>query len=70
MTMNLEEYSRHDALGLAQLVQKRKVSPRELAQTALKAIEAVNPKLKAVIEVYDDRIAGLTASAPPGQKSF
>lgn len=59
--MNLEEYSRYDALGLAQLVQKRKVSPRELAQTALKAIEAVNPKLKAVIEIYDDRIAKLDA---------
>jgi amidase len=57
--MNLEEYARYDALGLAEFVKRREVSPRELAETALKAIEAVNPKLHAVIEIYDDRIAGL-----------
>jgi len=57
--MNLEDYADYDALGLAQLVERREVSPRELAQTALNAIEAVNPKLHAVIEIYADRIADL-----------
>ena len=46
--MKLEEYAGYDALGLARLVERREVSPRDLAETALKAIEAVNPKLHAV----------------------
>ncbi len=59
--MNLQEYAGYDALGLTRLVERREVSPRELAETALEAIEAVNPKLHAVIEIYADRIAGLDA---------
>src|SRR5579871_322313 len=61
--MNLGEYASYDALGLARLVERREVSPRELAATALQAIEAVNPKLNAVIEIYDDRIAALDAKS-------
>jgi amidase len=57
--MKLDEYAGYDALGLARLVERREVSPRDLAETALKAIEAVNPKLHAVIEIYADQIAGL-----------
>ena len=41
--MNLSEYATYDGLGLAELVAKRQVSPKELAETALKAIEAANP---------------------------
>ena len=59
--MKLEEYAGYDALGLARLVERREVSPRDLAETALKAIEALNPKLHAVIETYPDRIGGLEA---------
>src|SRR5258708_33031836 len=58
-TMKLEEYAEYDALGLARLVERREVSPRDLAETALKAIEAVNPKLHAVVEIYPDRIGAL-----------
>jgi amidase len=60
--MTLAEYAAKDALGLAELVQRREVSPRELAETALAAIAAVNPAINAVIEVYDDRIAPLDAA--------
>ena len=52
--MNLAEYSSHDALGLARLVERREVSPRELAETALKAIEALNPKLQ-VLDLLIER---------------
>ena len=41
--MNLTEYAQYDGLGLAELVAKKQVSPKELAQTAAKAIEAANP---------------------------
>ena len=47
--MNLAEYAAQDATGLARLVERREVSPRELAGCALKAIETVNPEIGAVM---------------------
>ena len=57
--MNLSEYARYDALGLAELVAKKEVSPTELAQTAAAAIDATNSTVNAVVETYPDRIDGL-----------
>ena len=57
--MNLTEYAGYDGLGLAELVRKRAISPRELAALAARAIEAVNGELGAVVETYPDRITGL-----------
>ena len=57
--MTLSEYARHDAVGLAELVATRQVTPKELAQTAAKAIAAVNPAVNAVVETYPDRIDDL-----------
>ena len=57
--MNLSEYAGYDALGLAELVANRQVSARELAQTALAAKEKVDPAVRAVVELYVDRIDGL-----------
>ena len=57
--MNIAEYAAQDGLGLAELVRMKQASPRELAQAAARAIEAVNPQVNAVVETYDDRIAGL-----------
>jgi amidase len=51
--MHLSEYATFDGLGLAELVQRREVTPEELVRTALSAIEAVNPALNAVIQVLD-----------------
>jgi amidase len=61
--MNLTEYAKHDGLGLAELVAKKQVSPQELAQTAAKAIEALNPSVNAVVEIYPDHIGSLDQSA-------
>ncbi|MGH6933609.1 MAG: amidase, partial [Dongiaceae bacterium] len=57
--MNLGEYASYDGLGLAELVRKKQVTPRELAATAAQAIEAINPRVNAVVELYDDRVIGL-----------
>lgn len=57
--MTLAEYTAYDALGLADLVERRQVSPRELAQLAASAIEAINPAVNAVVETYPDRIEDL-----------
>jgi amidase len=61
--MKLEEYARHDALGLAELVAKGEVSPRELAETAARAINVANPSVNAVVETYPDRIEGIDESS-------
>jgi amidase len=58
--MKLSEYCRYDALGLAELVAKREVSAKELAETAAAAIEAINPEVNAVVETYPDRIEHLS----------
>jgi amidase len=57
--MNLTEYARYDGLGLAELVAKKQVTPKELAATAAKAIEFANPTVNAVVEIYSDRIETL-----------
>lgn len=57
--MTPSEYAACDALGLAELVAKKRVSPRELARIAAAAIDAVNPTVKAVVETYADRIDDL-----------
>src|SRR4051794_39700696 len=57
--MNLAEYARFDALGLAALVATRQVSPRQLAAAAARAVEAINPAVNAVVETYPDRIEDL-----------
>ena len=59
MALSLTEYAKHDALGIADLVAKREVTPKELAQTAAKAIAAINPEINAVVETYADRIDAL-----------
>src|SRR5438132_12749204 len=57
--MNFAEYSAYDALGLAELVAKKEVSPKGLAQTAAAAREKVDGVLNAVVELYPDRIEHL-----------
>src|SRR5881396_1190320 len=58
-SMNIDEYAKYDALGLAELVSGRHVAPRELAETAARAIEAINPAINAIVETYPDRIDSL-----------
>ena len=47
--ISFEEYSQFDAVGLARLIRRRKVSPLDLLQTALLRIESVNPSLNAIV---------------------
>lgn len=54
--MNLSEYAKYDGLGLAELVRKKAVTPRELAERMIEGIETINPSINAVIEVYRERI--------------
>lgn len=52
--MTLPDYASYDALGLAELVHKREVTPRELIEEAIRRIERHNPVLNAIVhELYD-----------------
>jgi amidase len=53
--MKLSEYANFDGLGLAELVRRGEVSPRELKDAALAAIEQLNPKLNSVINILTDQ---------------
>jgi len=52
--MKFEDYRSYDALGLAELVRNGDVTPDELLDTALAAIESINPALNAFTGVYED----------------
>ena len=51
---SFSEYEGYDALGLAELVQKKEVTPVELCEEAIARIEKLNPQLNAVVtKLYD-----------------
>ena len=64
----LSDYGRYDAIGLAELVRARKATPSDLIEAAIERIEALNPKLNAIVHrMYDEarkRVAGGLLSGP------
>lgn len=65
----LPEYDRYDALGLAELVRKGEVTPKELCEESIERIESVNPKINAVVTTMYDQ-GRKTASASLKNKTF
>ena len=59
------EYDRYDAVGLAQLVREKEVSPRELLDEAAARCDRVNPTLNAVIHRMDASAANAAAAIDP-----
>lgn len=61
------EYANHDALGLADLVRRREVSPEELVEASIERIEALNPRLNAIIHpMYDQARRAAAGRLPDG----
>ena len=63
--MKASEYLSYDAIGLAELIASRKVSPEEVVQAALDRLEEVNPKLNAVTQVYAEEALTTAESQTP-----
>ncbi len=63
--MNLAEYSSCDGVALGNLIRKQKVTSKELARLFVEAVEKVNPKINAIIEVYQDRVNALDDHVMP-----
>lgn len=54
--MDMKTYQSMDAIGLAELVRKKEVTPRELADLAFQRLEEVNPKLNAIARTRESRV--------------
>ena len=48
--MTFDEYAKYDALGLADLIRQKEVSPAEVVEAAIDRIEQENPRINAVVE--------------------
>src|SRR5258706_12148372 len=72
--MRPDEYVAFDAVGLAALTHRGEVTPLELAEAAIERIEALNPRLNAVVERdYDrarDAAAGMDLAGTLGGVPF
>ena len=51
--MEFEDYARHDAVRLADLVHRKEASAAELADAALARMDQVNPRINAVVHRFD-----------------
>jgi amidase len=64
--VDLAEYSRHDATGLAELVRRKDVTPRELGTCVLAGVDRVDPVLNGVVQTFADRVEAMDDTVPPG----
>lgn len=66
--MNFQEYRKHDATALAELIKKKEVTSLELLDIAIKRAEEVNPQINAVVtKLYDlgkEQIKNVNPDAP------
>ena len=62
--MDVADYLQYDGLGLAELIRGGEVTAAELADCALALAAEWNPRINALVEIFDDVTAGL-APIPP-----
>jgi amidase len=68
-TAAVSDLSPYDAMGLAELIRTRQITPREAVEDAIRKTEAINPTLNAVVfKTYDK--ARLRASELAGDGAF
>uniref|UniRef100_UPI0030D77EBE amidase family protein n=1 Tax=unclassified Pseudomonas TaxID=196821 RepID=UPI0030D77EBE len=58
--MRTAEYAEYDALGLAELIASGQVTQAEVSAAALSAIEQLNPKINALVEVWGNEPQAVT----------
>lgn len=64
--MRHDEYLRHDAVALADLVRRREVSPGELLELALAQLARVQPRINAVVRLMESEARAQVAAGPAG----
>ncbi|ADB39908.1 amidase [Spirosoma linguale] len=63
-TLPFEEYVKHDATSLAELVRNGEVTPAELLETAIARAETVNPQLNAIVTPLYDKGRDMASQLP------
>ncbi len=63
--MELRDYAAHDALGLAGLVKRKEATPEELLDCALRAADALNGKLNAIVRPMEEEARKTVAAGVP-----
>ena len=61
-----KEYHQYDALGLAQLVRNKEVSPQALLEEAITRAERLNPQINAIINPLYDHAKKAQNTLPQG----
>src|SRR5699024_355985 len=56
VVMSWDEWSSLDAVGLAELLRNKEITPKEVALQVMSGIEILNPEINAVVEVFQDVI--------------
>ncbi len=56
LAMSWDEWARHDAVGLADLVRAGEVTAAELAGQVAQGVARTNPAISGVVEVFDDLV--------------
>jgi amidase len=64
LPMTWNEWVNHDATAMAALVKAGKITPKELAAQAAAAVDRLDPKLNAVLGLYDDVLANPDKDGP------
>ncbi len=64
------EWSSHDAIALGKRIRAGEITAREAAQQVAAGIARLNPKLRAVLEVFDDVVANPDTEGPSRNGSF
>lgn len=57
LPMSWEEWHRHDAVALADLVRSKKIASKELSAQAAAAVARTDPQIEAVLGLYEDAVA-------------
>ncbi|GAB3890290.1 amidase [Spirosoma agri] len=63
--LTFDEYVKHDATALAQLVRSGEVTPAELLETAIARAETVNPQLNAIVTPLYEKGRERVMNLPP-----
>lgn len=68
--MNIDNYLRIDATGLAELVRQKEVKPSELVELSFEQLEKINPALNAVTHMRRERVLAESKRVEIGNHPF
>jgi len=64
LAMSWQEWHKHDAVALAELVRAGQVAPKELCAQAAEAVNRIDPQIEAVLGLYNDVVADPDTNRP------